>query len=61
MVIKIKKGKVPRAAKGFARDVKGALKVGKKILGGKKKKKSKFKVPNVKLVKTYGKPTPGIL
>lgn len=51
--------KFPRPTKGLTRDVKQALKVGKKIL--KKKRPSKFKVPNIKLVKTYGKATPGII
>lgn len=58
---KILRGR-PRITKGFVRDVKQASRIGKKILGKRKKpRKSKFKVPNIKLVKTYGKPTKGIL
>ncbi len=53
-------GKVKIASK-FTRDVKQALRVGKKILGNKKKSKlRKFKVPDIKLTRNYGKSTPGI-
>lgn len=51
----------PKITTKFTRDVKQALKVGKKILGKKKKNKlKKFKVPNIKLTRNYGRTTPGI-
>ena len=58
-MVKRKFRKFPKPTKGLTRDVKQALKIGKKILN-KKKRTNKFKVPNVKLVRNYGKTTPGI-
>ena len=58
---KIRKARV-KITKDFVKDVKIALKTGKKILNqkvpGKSKKSNKFKVPNVKLVRDYGKVFP---
>ncbi len=60
------KKRIPRASFGLARDVRQAGRVGKKILKRKTKTKkklklSKFKVPNIKLVKSYGKEAKGII
>lgn len=58
-MVKRKLGKLPRASFGLARDSKQAFKVGKKILNRKtskrKTKLKRFKVPNIKLVRSYGK------
>jgi hypothetical protein len=55
-----KKRKFAPITKGLTKDVKESLHIGKKIMK-KKHISKKFKVPNIKLVKTYGKPTKGIL